>query len=165
MSDVQETGDEQARGAACACRAWWKVAVVVGLAAAVAGVFALKAGRGDVLTHTEGSGTGQAALPADNPLASALATGRPVVVDFGGSMCMPCKMMEPIMEGLKKDYAGRAEVLLIDGDRYPAAAEQVGVDTVPTQVFFNSDGKEVHRHQGFMPRENIVAKLAEMGVQ
>jgi thioredoxin 1 len=36
---------------------------------------------------------------------------------------------------------------------------------IPTQIFFDSEGIEVWRHEGFLPREDIVAKLREMGVE
>jgi len=132
----------------------WKAAIVVGLAIAVAGVVAVKAGRGDA-----------PAPPADDPVERALAAGRPVVADFGRGVCIPCKMMEPILADLQKDYAGRAEVLVIDIDRYPDVTRRLGVDAIPTQVFFDPRGEEVHRHQGFMPREEIVAWLSKMGVE
>jgi thioredoxin 1 len=36
---------------------------------------------------------------------------------------------------------------------------------IPTQVFFDSNGKEVYRHQGFMSEADIIAKLKELGVE
>jgi thioredoxin 1 len=73
--------------------------------------------------------------------------------------------MKPILEDLQKAYAGRAEIVVVDMDRYPAVTERVGIDAMPTQVFYDSRGVEIDRHQGFMPREDIVAKLAEMGAE
>jgi len=106
----------------------------------------------------------QEARASDNPLDRALATGRPVVADFGRGVCIPCKMMKPILDDLKEEYAGRAEILIIEIDEYPAVTQRVGIRAIPTQIFYDSQGKEVYRHQGFMPREDIVARLAEMGV-
>ena len=171
MSDDQGTVDDQASPTACACRAWWRVAVVVVLAAAVAGVIASRAGR-DASSAQGPAPAGRpalaqsAALPAaDNPLDRALATGRPVVADFGRGMCIPCKMMKPILDDLKEDYAGRAEILVIDVDQHPAVTQRVGIRAIPTQVFYDAERNVVYRHEGFIPREDIVAKLAEMGVR
>ena len=44
-------------------------------------------------------------------------------------------------------------------------AARYGIQTIPMQVFFDKDGKEVFRHVGFWPQEEIEKKLAEMGVQ
>ncbi|MFO7958229.1 MAG: thioredoxin domain-containing protein [Candidatus Brocadiia bacterium] len=108
---------------------------------------------------------GQKAAAADNPLDRALGNGKPVLVDFGRDLCVPCKMMKPILEDLEEEYRGRAEVLLLNVHEYPVVARRVGVRSVPTQVFYDAEGREVGRHVGFMPREDIVAKLSEMGVQ
>ncbi len=105
------------------------------------------------------------ALTADNPLDRALSSGRPVVADFGRGECIPCKMMKPILEELARDYKGRAEVLIIDIDEYPALKRRVGVQFIPLQVFYDASGKEVDRHEGFMPKDDIREQLAKLGVK
>ncbi len=40
-----------------------------------------------------------------------------------------------------------------------------GVQFVRVQVFFDKNGKEVVRHVGFFLKEEVVAKLAELGVK
>jgi len=106
----------------------------------------------------------QKALTADNPLNKVLKLGQPVVADFGKGTCMPCKMMEPILKNLEKKYQGRASILILDVDEYRSLSRKYRVMMIPTQVFFDSHGKEVYRHQGFMSEANIIAKLKEMGV-
>jgi len=95
----------------------------------------------------------------------ALATGRPVVADFGRGKCIPCKMMKPILDDLKEEYAGRAEILIIEIDEYPAVTQRVSIRAIPTQIFYDAEGNEAYRHEGFMPRDAIVAELTEMGVK
>ncbi len=107
----------------------------------------------------------QKAKAADNPLDRALNKDMPVVADFGRKNCVPCKMMKPILEKLKKEYKGRAEVLIIQTDKHPAVTQRVGVRAIPTQIFYDAEGNEVHRHQGFMSRDAIVKKLKDMGVK
>src|SRR3989339_2160823 len=101
---------------------------------------------------------------ADNPLAIALTSGQPVVADFGRGTCIPCKMMKPILDELKATYKGRAEVFIFDIDEYSDLTEQYGINLIPTQIFFDKAGKEVMRHEGFFPKEEIVNKLKELGV-
>ena len=89
----------------------------------------------------------------------------PQVLDFGRAICIPCKMMAPILEELQKEYRGGAVVEIIDIGDHPKLAAKYHIRLIPTQVFINADGKEVFRHEGSMPKEDIVAKLREMGVQ
>lgn len=109
--------------------------------------------------------TTQEALTADNPLSKAFQTGNPVVADFGRGTCTPCKMMQPILEKLQKEYEGKTPILILDVDEYASLSRKYGVRMIPTQIFFDANGKEVYRHQGFMPEDDIVVQLKKMGVE
>jgi thioredoxin 1 len=89
----------------------------------------------------------------------------PRMVDLGRGQCVPCKMMEPILKEVSLEYAGRAVIEVIDLRDHPDAAKQYGIRVIPTQIFFDTSGAEVWRHEGFLSKEAIVSKLAELGVQ
>lgn len=107
----------------------------------------------------------QQAQTADNPLSRALKSGKPTVADFGRGTCVPCKMMQPILEKLQQEYNGRATILILDVGEYASLARRYGIRLIPTQLFFDASGREVHRHQGFMPEADIVAQLKKLGVE
>ncbi len=86
------------------------------------------------------------------------------LVDVGSKSCIPCKMMAPILEKLGKDYKSRAAIVFIDVRNDPDRAEAFGIKIIPTQIFFDKQGKEVLRHTGFMSEEAIVTQLKKMGV-
>ena len=88
----------------------------------------------------------------------------PKLVDLGAGKCIPCKKMAPILEELKKEYAGRMEVEFIDVWKNPDAGKAYGVEMIPTQIFYDASGKELDRHTGFFGREDILAKWKELGV-
>ncbi|MFA7234105.1 MAG: thioredoxin family protein [Terrimicrobiaceae bacterium] len=88
----------------------------------------------------------------------------PRLVDLGASKCVPCKMMAPILEDLKKEYTGRMDVELIDVWKTPDAGKEYGIRVIPTQIFYKADGKESFRHEGFFGKEDILAKWKELGV-
>ena len=88
----------------------------------------------------------------------------PRLMDFGGASCTMCKMMAPILEDLKKTYAGKLEVVFIDVWENPDAGRQHGINLIPTQVFYDAQGKELFRHEGFFGKEDILAKWKELGV-
>jgi thiol-disulfide isomerase/thioredoxin len=100
----------------------------------------------------------------DNLVDKARRSGKPCLVDFGASGCRPCDMMAPILEELRKEYTGIANVEFIDVREHQILGSRYGVSSIPVQVFFDKDGKEFYRHVGFFPKNNILAKFKEMGV-
>jgi thioredoxin 1 len=88
----------------------------------------------------------------------------PRLVDLGADKCIPCKMMAPILEGLKKEYQGRMDVVFIDVWKNPDEAKKYGIKIIPAQIFFDALGKELFRHEGFFSKEDILAKWKEFGV-
>jgi len=101
---------------------------------------------------------------AQNPLDRALASGLPVLADFGRGTCIPCKMMAPILEGLATELKGRAHVLVLDTGEYGFLARRHNIRLIPTQIFFGADGKELARHEGFMSREELLAEMERHGM-
>ena len=93
------------------------------------------------------------------------AQGMVTLLDLGAASCIPCKMMAPILEELKAEYAGRAEVRFIDVSHNRAAIERYKLRGIPTQIFFDRQGREVHRHLGFMDKQAIIAVLTGLGVK
>lgn len=91
--------------------------------------------------------------------------GMVTMVDLGAKSCIPCKMMAPIMEKLEKNYKGKAAILFIDVWKEPDQAKRFEIRTIPTQIFYDKEGKEVLRHTGFMSEEAIVTQLNKMGVK
>jgi thioredoxin 1 len=92
-------------------------------------------------------------------------TGRlPRLVDLGAGKCIPCKKMAPILEELKKEYAGRMNVEFVDVWQNPDAAKPYNIEIIPTQIFYDAEGKELFRHVGFFGKEEILAKWKEFGV-
>ena len=109
-----------------------------------------------------------AAKPPDSnteeDFSKALKSGKPVVVDFGSNSCIPCRQMRPILKEIRKEHSGKAEVLVIDGYKYQNLAREYKIRMIPTLAFFDSNGKEVHRHQGFMNKKAILEQFRKMGI-
>lgn len=91
-------------------------------------------------------------------------TKLPRLVDLGADKCIPCKMMAPVLADLKSNYVGRLEVEFIDVWKNPQAGKPYKIKLIPTQIFFDAKGKERFRHEGFMGKEDILAKWKELGV-
>ena len=90
--------------------------------------------------------------------------GMVTMVDLGADSCIPCKMMMPIITKLEKAYQGKAAIVFIDVWKDKEPAKRFGIRAIPTQIFFDKNGKEVYRHTGFMGEADIVSQLKKMGV-
>ncbi len=90
--------------------------------------------------------------------------GMVTMLDLGASRCIPCKLMAPIIKNIEKQYEAKAAIVFIDVWEHPAQARRFGIRAIPTQIFFDKNGKEVYRHVGFMGEKDIVQQLKEMGV-
>ncbi|WP_319759327.1 thioredoxin family protein [Maridesulfovibrio sp.] len=99
-------------------------------------------------------------VPHDLPI-----KGMVTMVDIGAHACIPCKMMTPIIGELSKEYEGRAAIAFIDVWEHRDQAAKYGVNTIPTQIFYDAQGKEQYRHTGFLDKNKIISKLSELGVK
>ncbi len=87
----------------------------------------------------------------------------PRLIDLGADKCIPCKMMAPILEELRQEYAGRFEIIFIDVWKKKSEAQKYGIRVIPTQIFYDGTGKELFRHQGFFSKEDILKTWQEHG--
>jgi thioredoxin 1 len=114
--------------------------------------------------------TASSSLAAPSPLISGDPQDVPVkglvtMVDIGAKACLPCKMMIPVIESLSAEYEGRAGIVFIDVWKNPKEAEKFGVRAIPTQIFYDKDGKEVLRHEGYFSKAEIIKVLTRLGVK
>lgn len=91
--------------------------------------------------------------------------GTVTMIDLGKKTCTQCKMMAPIIEKLKIKYKGKAAIVFINLLEDPEQQYVYKLKALPTQIFFDKEGKEVYRHTGFMSEKAIVARLNKMGVE
>lgn len=99
----------------------------------------------------------------EDELKKAFASGKPFLVDFGANSCLPCRQLRPILKEIGKEYAGKAAILVIDVYKYQHLAKEYKITAIPTLVFFDNKGKEVFRQPGVMSKDQISAKLKEIG--
>lgn len=105
-------------------------------------------------------------LPSDSTTAAEAppAAGVPRLLDLGSSQCIPCKLMAPMLEGMKTEFAGSLRVDFVDVSQKEnlELAKQYGVKLIPTQVFLDAQGKELWRHEGYISRYGILEKWREL---
>ena len=170
-----------------------KIAIVVLLAVAVAATFALRGSkRAEYVVAPEphaaspsaaqGAAT-QAPAPALVPAAVAIAEPAPVkpaalpapkavaaavkprLLELGSSRCMSCIEMAKVLDALRASQKEKLKVDFIDVFEQPEAADRHKVSLIPTQIFYDSAGKEIFRHTGYFAHDDIIAKFRELGVK
>ena len=82
------------------------------------------------------------------------------LLDFWADWCPPCKVMNPTIDELEKELAGKVEFVKYDVDQNASAAQKYGVMSIPTYVI-EKDGKEVARVSGAKPKEEFKRWIEE----
>ncbi len=146
-----------------------KMGIVVVLMMAVGAVVILKQGGTPCCSPSTASQPelgGSSAAAAARETAGPFATsGLPTLLDLGAGKCVPCKMMKPILDELREQYKGKMNVVFIDVWENPDQAKKYSINLIPTQIFYNQDGKELFRHEGFFSKEDILEKWKQLGVE
>jgi thioredoxin 1 len=104
-------------------------------------------------------------LAKANPVDRARSSGKPTLVEFGATGCVPCDMMQPVLENLRKKYQDRLNIVFVHLGEEQILGARYGITSIPVQAFFDPSGKEIFRHTGFFAQVEVEKKLVEMGVR
>ena len=96
---------------------------------------------------------------ADN---ATVAARMPQVIDFNATWCGPCRMFAPTFEKMEKKYEGKITFLSVDVDENPDMAAQYEVQSIPTVVYINAEGKTVDVTVGLLSEEEFDARLQKL---
>ena len=78
----------------------------------------------------------------------------PVLVDVWAPWCAPCKVMEPLIQEVARNLAGRIKVVKVNADDAPRLSDRFGVRGIPTMLLLDQ-GRVVDRRVGALPREAL----------
>lgn len=98
---------------------------------------------------------------------SVLDTSLPKItfLELGSTTCIPCKKMKPVLESISKKYGDQIKVEFIDLMKDRKASKKYKIRVMPTQIFLNEKGEEVHRHVGYYPEAQIDEFLQSQGLK
>jgi thiol-disulfide isomerase/thioredoxin len=107
----------------------------------------------------------QYALAKDNTVDKARMSGKPSMVEFGAKGCIPCDMMQPILDNIRKKYPDKLNVVFVNVGENQILGARYGIQSIPVQLFFDKNGEEVFRHVGFYAEKQVLKQLARLGVK
>jgi thioredoxin 1 len=125
---------------------------------AAASLIAVLAGVGALTSLARVEADNAAAEPAD-AVQSALVRGKPTVVEFGSVNCGSCREMKPILAELQRAHGTTLTVVDIDVLKERQYLTRYRIQLMPTQVFFDAQGREIGRHMGKITGDEILAHL------
>lgn len=138
-----------------------------GVAAAAAGLVTL-----GLLGHQVNLAANRVAAPAGAAVSATvdappdavqrvLAQGKPVVAEFGANVCAACREMKPVLAQLAREHGDRLEVVDVDlvADRQAGYLQRYRIQLMPTQIFYDAQGREIGRHMGPIGADAILARL------
>lgn len=92
---------------------------------------------------------------------AAIASTKPVLVDFWAQWCGPCKAAAPVLKEIHAGLADRFDIAKVNVDEEPSLSDRFGVQGIPCFIMFRS-GAEVDRIIGFAPKAEFTAAIEEI---
>ena len=86
--------------------------------------------------------------------AEVLGASLPVVVDFTAAWCPPCHAIDPSLEAISEELAGRVKIAKLDVDRDPEISARYGVRSMPTLMVFKN-GEPTAMQVGAAPKNRL----------
>jgi thioredoxin len=81
-----------------------------------------------------------------------------VLVDFGAAWCAPCRLMNPILQNVEKNNAGKFTLLKVDAGKDEDLVKLHKVTALPVFIVYKN-GKEVWRKDGVASEEELAAVI------
>ncbi len=100
-------------------------------------------------------------IKADDFKKEVLESDKPVLVDFWAEWCMPCKKMEPVIEGLSEEFKNHIKFFRLNVDENPSTAAEYSVRGIPTFFLFKN-GEVVERITGVVSKKELTKKLKKL---
>jgi len=84
-----------------------------------------------------------------------------ILMDFWAEWCAPCRMMNPVIKDIEKEYSSKMKVVKINADDSPELVQKYDISSLPSLVFLKN-GKEVDRVVGFSSKDKIVGNIKKI---
>jgi thioredoxin 1 len=106
-------------------------------------------------------------LPAVKDTSAVVSKPLVTFVELGSVNCIPCKAMQKVMKAVEEKYGSQLNIVFYDVWKEEQAhyAQDYNIRLIPTQVFLDANGKELMRHEGYFPENDIDTFLKSKGLK
>ena len=98
-------------------------------------------------------------------MCSAAYASLPSVTMLSTKTCPACAQMAKVLTQLNKDYGGKIKTSHIYLEDQPELAKEYQVRYVPMLIFRDSEGSEIAREIGYMPKGEVLKLFANKGIK
>lgn len=98
----------------------------------------------------------------DANAAEIIESGKPVVIDFWGTNCGPCRAMAPAIDEVAEKYEGKVVVGKYNVEEESDLSVQYRIMAIPTILFFKNGKKTAIRLVGAKSADEISQKIEEL---
>jgi thioredoxin 1 len=85
----------------------------------------------------------------------------PCIIDFYADWCGPCKMVEPVLKELAKEYQGKINIYRVDTQAQQELAATFGIQSIPSLLFVPLNDKP-QMAVGALPKETLKKTIKEV---
>jgi len=85
----------------------------------------------------------------------------PCIIDFYADWCGPCKMIEPVLAELAKEYQGKLNIYRINTEDQQELAAAFGIQSIPSLLFVPLNNKP-QMSVGALPKNSIKKAISEV---
>ena len=90
--------------------------------------------------------------------------GKYSLIEFGGRNCIPCRQMQPLLAELSAKYAQTVNIFNVYMDKERELFREYRIALIPTQIIFDTSGKEIARHVGYWEKDKLMSELRRLRV-
>ena len=87
---------------------------------------------------------------------SSIGKGKPYFLEIGSESCHSCQIMGKLLYKVKKQHP-EYQVYFINVKKERHVAQKLAIRMIPTQIIYDTVGKEVYRHIGPLGTDELLA--------